>query len=411
MRLFRSRLYPRASEIERRGVSEVKVVIPKEAAKGERRVAAIPDTVPRLMEAGFDVWIEAGAGLEAHHSDSSYQEAGATVTDDVAALFNDADAVLKVQPPSVDEAARIPAGAVLISFLYPGRNSAITAALAKGRVSAFALELLPRISRAQSMDALSSQASLAGYKAMILAAERLDKIVPMQMTAAGTLAPAKVFVMGAGVAGLQAIATARRLGAIIEAFDVRSAVKDQIESLGAKFVEIELESSEGSGGYAAEQSEDYLRRQRELLSERVAVADIVITTASIPGRSAPVLVTTEMVSQMRPGSVIVDLAAETGGNCEVTVPGEEIVYSGVRVVGLTDIPSSVSAHASQTYSRNVSNLLLAILRDGRLELNFDDELVGSTCVTHGGEIRLGFGPTVTAISQSDGASTNQGEQL
>ncbi len=380
----------------------MKVVIPKETANGERRVAVVPDVVPKLSGAGFDVWIQAGAGLEAHHDDSAYQEAGARVTSDLTELFKDASAVLKVQPPTLDEVNLIPPNALLISFLYPARNTEVTASLAKRNVTALALELLPRISRAQSMDALSSQASLAGYKAMIMAAARLDKIIPMQMTAAGTLAPARVFVMGAGVAGLQAIATARRLGAIIEAFDVRTAVKDEIESLGAKFIEIPLESSEGTGGYAAEQSEDYLRRQRELLAERIAASDIVITTAAVPGKKAPTLVTSEMVSRMRPGSVIVDLAAESGGNCEVTSPGEETVFNGVKIVGLYDVPSSVSVHASQTYSRNVGNFLLALLKEGQIQIDFNDELVNASCVTHSGETRLGFGGAATGNNPSEG---------
>ncbi|TAN29794.1 MAG: Re/Si-specific NAD(P)(+) transhydrogenase subunit alpha [Actinomycetota bacterium] len=378
----------------------MKVVIPKETANGERRVAVVPDVVPKLTAAGFEVWVQSGAGVEAHHDDSAYQEAGAKVTNDTAELFKDAKAVLKVQPPTPNEAKIIPSNALLISFLYPGRNPEITSELAAGNVTALALELLPRISRAQSMDALSSQASLSGYKAVIMAADRLDKIIPMQMTAAGTLAPARVFVMGAGVAGLQAIATARRLGAIIEAFDVRAAVKDEIESLGAKFIEIPLESSEGSGGYAAEQSEDYLRRQRELLAQRVAAADIVITTAAVPGRKAPILVTKDMVSKMKAGSVIIDLAAESGGNCEVTVPGEETVFEGVTIVGAFDVPSSVSVHASQTYSRNASNFLLALTKDGKLQIDFNDELVNASCVTHAGEIRQGFGGATKGTNSS-----------
>ncbi|NNN19084.1 MAG: Re/Si-specific NAD(P)(+) transhydrogenase subunit alpha [Acidimicrobiaceae bacterium] len=380
----------------------MKVVVPKETANGERRVAVVPDLVPRLKAAGLEVWIQSGAGLESHHDDLAYQEAGATVTGDIAELFREAKAVLKVQPPTLNEVKLMPPNAVLVSFLYPGRNPEILSQLSQGSITALALELLPRISRAQSMDALSSQASLAGYKAMIMGAARLDKIIPMQMTAAGTLAPARVFVMGAGVAGLQAIATARRLGAIIEAFDVRSAVKDEIESLGAKFIEIPLESSEGSGGYAAEQSEDYLRRQRELLSERVAAADILITTAAVPGRKAPILVTKDMVSKMRSGSVIIDLASESGGNCEVTVPGVESVFEGVTVVGLFDIPSSVSVHASQTYSRNVSTLLLALTKDGKFQINFDDELVNASCVAHSGELRLGYGGAAKETNSNEG---------
>ncbi|MCL5077317.1 MAG: Re/Si-specific NAD(P)(+) transhydrogenase subunit alpha [Actinobacteria bacterium] len=362
----------------------IKVVIPKETAKGERRVAAIPDTVSRLIGAGCEVWVEAGSGNEAHYADSSYIDAGARVSSDKSELFANANVVVKVQAPDKEQASLLSPGAVVISMLYPAKNPEVVEVLQRNNITALALELLPRISRAQSMDVLSSQASLAGYKAMIIAADRLDKIIPMQMTAAGTLAPARVFVMGAGVAGLQAIATARRLGAIIEAFDVRSAVKDQIESLGAKFVEIPLEASEGAGGYAAEQSPEYLQRQQELLTERVAAADIVITTASIPGRAAPILVTHEMLSMMRPGSVVVDLASESGGNCEATVPGEEVSISGVTVVGITDIPSQLSVHASQTYSRNVLNLLLAMISDGKLVLDFSDELINSTCVTHQG---------------------------
>lgn len=386
----------------------MKVVIPKETAGGERRVAIVPDALTKLRDAGLGVWVQAGAGADAHHNDEAYEQAGATVVADLEELYRDADAVLKVQPPSIDEVGHIPSGSVLISFLYPNRNIAVVEALALRKVSALALELLPRISRAQSMDALSSQASLAGYKAVIMAADRLGKIIPMQMTAAGTLAPARVLVMGAGVAGLQAIATARRLGAVIEAFDVRSAVKDQVESLGAKFIDLPLESAEGAGGYAGEQSEDYLRRQRELLSERVAAADIVITTAAIPGRKAPVLVTSEMLSGMRAGSVVIDLAAESGGNCEATVPGQEAVVDGVTVVGLLDIPSSVSVHASQTYARNVSSLLLSLVSEDEIRLDFDDEIVNSSCVTYNGEVRLGF--KTDAAGRGSGADEGRGEK-
>lgn len=366
----------------------VKVVIPRETAAGERRVAAIPDTVSKLISQGCEVSIEHDAGLESHYLDSAYEDAGAKVISDQHELYQDAKIVVKVQPPTLAEAEMYPEGALVISMLYPARNQDLIELLVARGISSLALELLPRISRAQSMDVLSSQASLAGYKAMIMAADRLDKIIPMQMTAAGTLAPARVFVMGAGVAGLQAIATARRLGAVIEAFDVRSAVKDQIESLGAKFVEIPLETSEGAGGYAAEQSEEYLRKQQELLAERVAASDIVITTAAIPGRKAPILVTSEMVKSMRPGSVIVDLASESGGNCELTAVGEEVQRNGVIIIGVTGVPSLISVHASQTYSRNVLNLISAIVQDGELSLDFSDELIGATCVTHHGERRI-----------------------
>jgi NAD(P) transhydrogenase subunit alpha len=275
---------------------------------------------------------------------------------------------------------------VLFSFLQPATNADAVAALAKRKVTAFSLDLVPRISRAQSMDALSSQAGIAGYKAVLLAANHLPKFFPLLMTAAGTVAPARVLVMGAGVAGLQAIATARRLGAVVEAFDVRPAVKDEVKSLGATFIELPLEAQEGTGGYAREQSEDFLRRQRELLGDRVAASDVVITTAAIPGRKAPILVTADMVRRMRAGSVIVDLAAETGGNCELTEPGKVIQVGGVTIDGTRNLPSLMPVHASQLYSKNVSTLLLLLVKDGALKLDFNDEIVKGACVTHDGAI-------------------------
>jgi NAD(P) transhydrogenase subunit alpha len=278
------------------------------------------------------------------------------------------------------------AGAALISFLQPATNADAVAALAKQKVSAFSLDLVPRISRAQSMDALSSQAGIAGYKSVLLAANHLPKFFPLLMTAAGTVAPARVLVMGAGVAGLQAIATSRRLGAVVEAYDVRPAVKDEVHSLGATFLELPLEAQEGSGGYAREQSEDFLRRQRELIGDRVAASDVVITTAAIPGRKAPILVTADMVRRMRPGSVIVDLAAETGGNCELTKPGEIIQVGGVTIDGTRNLPSTMPVHASQLYSKNVSTLLLLLVKDGALKLDFNDEIVKGACVTYDGAI-------------------------
>src|SRR5438094_5713232 len=296
------------------------------------------------------------------------------------------DAVLKVQPPTSDEVGRLREGSVLISFLQPAINADVIGALAKRKVSAFSLDLVPRISRAQSMDALSSQAGIAGYKAVLLGANHLPKFFPLLMTAAGTVAPARVLVMGAGVAGLQAIATARRLGAVVEAYDVRPAVKDEVKSLGATFLELALEAQEGQGGYAREQSEDFLRRQRELIGDRVAQADVVITTAAVPGRRAPLLVTADMVRRMRPGSVIVDLAAETGGNCELTEPGKDVDVGGVTIVGTKNVPSTVPVHASQLYSRNVTNLLLHLLKDGKLAIDFDDEITRETCVTHAGRV-------------------------
>jgi NAD(P) transhydrogenase subunit alpha len=293
---------------------------------------------------------------------------------------------LKVQPPNLDEVGALKSGAILISFLQPSTNADVVKALARQKVTAFSLELVPRISRAQSMDALSSQAGVAGYKAVLIAANRLPKFFPLLMTAAGTVTPARVLVLGAGVAGLQAIATARRLGAVVEAYDVRPAVKDEVKSLGATFVELALEAQEGQGGYAREQSEEFLRRQRELIGEHVAAADVVITTAAIPGRRAPILVTKEMVATMRPGSVIVDLAADSGGNVEGTKAGEAVVIGGVTIDGPRNLASALPVHASQLFSRNVSALLLTIVKDGRANMDFTDEVIKGSCLTHAGEL-------------------------
>jgi len=362
----------------------MRVGVPKESLAGERRVALVPEAARGLVKGGLEVVVEAGAGASAFFSDAIYMDAGANVADAATALGS--DAVLKVQPPTPDEVGRLRAGAVLISFLQPATNADVVAALAKQKVSAFSLDLVPRISRAQSMDALSSQAGIAGYKSVLLAANHLPKFFPLLMTAAGTVAPARVLVMGAGVAGLQAIATSRRLGAVVEAYDVRPAVKDEVHSLGATFLELPLEAQEGTGGYAREQSEDFLRRQRELIGDRVAASDVVITTAAIPGRKAPILVTADMVRRMRPGSVIVDLAAETGGNAELTKPGEIIQVGGVTIDGTRNLPSTMPVHASQLYSKNVSTLLLLLVKDGALKLDFNDEIVKGACVTYDGAI-------------------------
>jgi len=347
-------------------------------------VALVPEAARGLVKGGLEVVVESGAGASAFFSDAIYMDAGAKTTDAATALGS--DAVLKVQPPTPDEVGRLRAGAVLISFLQPATSADVVAALAKQKVSAFSLDLVPRISRAQSMDALSSQAGIAGYKSVLLAANHLPKFFPLLMTAAGTVAPARVLVMGAGVAGLQAIATSRRLGAVVEAYDVRPAVKDEVHSLGATFLELPLEAQEGTGGYAREQSEDFLRRQRELIGDRVAASDVVITTAAIPGRKAPILVTADMVRRMRPGSVIVDLAAETGGNAELTKPGEIIQVGGVTIDGTRNLPSTMPVHASQLYSKNVSTLLLLLVKDGALKLDFNDEIVKGACVTYDGAI-------------------------
>jgi len=364
----------------------VKVAIPKETAAGERRVALVPDTATKLIAAGLQVSIQSGAGDSAYLPDPAYAAAGVTVVPGAAELQADADAVLKVQPPDPAEVKLLKRGAVLISFLQPATQADVVRALAAQQITAFSLELVPRISRAQSMDALSSQASAAGYKAVLMAAGRLGKFFPMMMTAAGTVAPARVLVMGAGVAGLQAIATARRLGAVVSAYDVRPAVKEEVQSLGATFIELPLEAQEGEGGYAREQSEDFLRKQRELIGEHIAKSDVVITTAAVPGRRAPLLVTADMVKGMRAGSVIVDLAAESGGNVELTQAGQDVDVNGVVILGTRNVPSTMPLHTSQLYARNVANLLLHLVKDGALHLDFDDEITKGSCVTHAGEI-------------------------
>jgi len=364
----------------------VKVAIPKETAAGERRVALVPDTATKLIAAGLQVSIQSGAGDSAYLPDPAYAAAGVTVVPGAAELQADADAVLKVQPPDPAEVKLLKRGAVLISFLQPATQADVVRALAAQQITAFSLELVPRISRAQSMDALSSQASAAGYKAVLMAAGRLGKFFPMMMTAAGTVAPARVLVMGAGVAGLQAIATARRLGAVVSAYDVRPAVKEEVQSLGATFIELPLEAQEGEGGYAREQSEDFLRKQRELIGEHIAKSDVVITTAAVPGRRAPLLVTADMVKGMRAGSVIVDLAAESGGNVELTQAGQDVDVNGVVILGTRNVPSTMPLHTSQLYARNVANLLLHLVKDGALHLDFDDEITKGSCITHAGEI-------------------------
>jgi NAD(P) transhydrogenase subunit alpha len=364
----------------------VRVGTPKETAPGERRVALVPDTTVKLIGAGMSVSVEAGAGSGAYIGDEAYGAAGAKIIGGAAALLGDSDVVLKVQAPDAKEVRMLKKGAALISFLQPATQGDIVKALAQQGVTAFSLELVPRISRAQSMDALSSQASAAGYKAVLMAAGRLGKFFPMMMTAAGTVAPARVLVMGAGVAGLQAIATARRLGAVVSAYDVRPAVKEEVQSLGGTFIELPLEAQVGEGGYAREQSEEFLSKQRALIGEHIAKSDVVITTAAVPGRRAPLLVTGDMVKGMRPGSVIVDLAADSGGNVELTKAGEDVDVNGVTIIGTRNVPSTMPLHASQLYARNVMNLLLHLVKDGALNVDFQDEITKGCCVTHAGEI-------------------------
>jgi proton-translocating NAD(P)+ transhydrogenase subunit alpha len=359
------------------------VGVAKETAAGERRVALVPDAVGRLAGSGVDVAVEKSAGAEAFFSDAAYEAQGAQI---VEAVLGEADLVCKVQKPSKEEIARLRDGATLIAFLQPLVDLELVGALAERRVTSFSMDSIPRITRAQPMDALSSQSTVAGYKATLLAASHLGKFFPMLTTAAGTIAPAKVLILGAGVAGLQAIATARRLGAVVSAFDVRPVVKEQVESLGASFLELDVEGAEGMGGYAVALSEDQHAREQELIARHAQESDVVITTALIPGRPAPVLITEEAVRGMRPGAVIVDLAAEAGGNCAATEPGETIVRDGITIVGELNLPSTMPVHASQMYSRNVLSLLTHLIRDGELVLDFDDEITRETCVTHDGRV-------------------------
>ncbi len=361
------------------------VGVPKESAPGERRVALVPELVARLTKAGLGVIVESGAGAAAGFLDSSYIDVGARVESEV---FDKADILLKVQPPTIVEVEKMKADAILISFLQPYTSTAEIQALAACRITSFSMELMPRITRAQPMDALSAMSTVAGYKAVLLAASSLPKFFPLLMTAAGTVTPAHVFVIGAGVAGLQAIATAMRLGAVVEAYDTRPAVKEQVESLGAKFADLGLETSdaEAKSGYAKAQTEEFYRKQQEMMIRYVTAADVVIPTALIPGQRAPVLITEEMVRGMRPGSVIIDLAAEQGGNCALTEPGKEVVKYGVVIIGPINLPSTMAFHASQMYAKTTTNFLAHLLKDGVIHLDLSDELTRSPLVTHQGEI-------------------------
>jgi NAD(P) transhydrogenase subunit alpha len=366
----------------------MKIGVPKETSTDERRVALVPDTVGRLIQSGLEVVVESGAGVGAFFSDQEYQDAGARIAHDAAALYQEAETVLKVQRPTDAEVQLLTKGSTLISFLQPATNLDLVKELAANNITSFSMDTIPRIARAQSMDALSSMSSISGYKAALIAANSQGRFFPMMMTAAGTVPPAKGLVLGAGVAGLQAIATARRLGAVVWAFDVRPAVKEQVESLGATFLEVEVltEDSEDAGGYATQLSEEAQRREHEMIHQRVGEANFVITTALIPGRPAPILITEEMVRSMRPGSVIVDLAAEAGGNCELTQPGSDVVKDGVTVHGPLNLPSSVPIHASAMYSKNISALLLHLTKDGQFSLDFEDVITQGCCMTYQGNI-------------------------
>jgi len=359
----------------------MKIGVPKETAAGERRVALVPDTVGRLAGDGVVVVVEPSAGVEAGFTNEAYADAGAELGDAWAA-----DLVLKVQRPTDEEVERLRSGQVLVGLLQPLVERELAEALAARGVTSFSLDAIPRITRAQSMDALSSQATVSGYKAAVVAAERLVKFFPMLTTAAGTIAPAKVLVLGAGVAGLQAIATARRLGAVVSAYDVRPVVKEQVESLGATFLELDVEGAEGTGGYAVALAEDQHEREQELLALHVAESDAVIATALIPGRPAPLLVTEDAVRRMHPGSVVIDLAAEMGGNCAGTEAGRTVVRDGVTIVGETNWPSTMPLHASQMYARNLASFLALIVRDGELEPDWEDEIVRDSAVTRDGRV-------------------------
>jgi len=358
----------------------MRVAVPRETAPGERRVALVPETVSKLRAAGFDVRIEQAAGSKAGFLDDEYAEAGAELVDG-AALTSGADCIARVARPSAVEVDAMSTGTVLIGFLDPLTDAEGIARLRQREIVAFAMESIPRITRAQSMDALSSQATVAGYKAVVLAADRVQRLFPMLMTAAGTIAPVRALVIGAGVAGLQAIATARRLGAVVSAFDVRPAVQEQVESLGAAFLDLGVRTEETAGGYASELTPEQQSQQQAALEERIPDFDVVITTAAVPGRAAPKLIPTSAVERMRSGSVIVDLAAETGGNCEATVPGEVVEWGGVTVIGTTNLPSLMAYHSSQLYSRNVSALLLHLAPNGEFVLDWDDEITAGACVT------------------------------
>lgn len=360
----------------------------KETAEHEKRVALSPEVVRQLINDHNEIWIEKGAGLDSNFLDSNYQDAGASVAPSKDELLSKADVLLSVQAPSQADLNKLKSGAVLISFIWALQNPDLVTFLKEHKISSLGMDAIPRISRAQNMDALSSMSSIAGYKASLIAANELDKYFPMMMTAAGTIPPSKALILGAGVAGLQAIATCRKLGAVVEAFDVRPAVKEQVESLGAKFIEVELsdEETETKGGYAKELTEDDKLKQRELIHQHAKKSDIIITTALIPGRPAPLLITKEMVADMKPGSVIVDLAAENGGNCELTKAGTTQVVNEVKIVGPINLPSQLANHASTLYAKNMLALLNLLLKDGKPNFDFEDEIILNTTITHNGEI-------------------------
>ncbi|MFP4133225.1 MAG: Re/Si-specific NAD(P)(+) transhydrogenase subunit alpha [Halothece sp.] len=367
----------------------MKVAVTKEIEVGERRVALIPDVVSRLVKQGWEIDVEAGAGEAAFFSDRDYEQAGATIVSDKATLWQNTDIIVKVSALKEEELPLLPAGKSVVGLLNPFGEPELIQKLGEQGINSFSLELMPRTSRAQSMDALSSQANIAGYKAVLLGASALPKFFPMLTTAAGTIRPATVFVIGVGVAGLQAIATARRLGALVKAFDIRPEVKEQVQSLGGEFVEMSTEEETTTkDGYAKEVSKDAKQKSQELIAKEVANADVVITTAQVQGKRAPQLVTNDMIKEMKPGSVIVDLAGEQGGNCEPTEAGKDIqMEPGITIIGPINLPSSVPIHASQMYSKNISTLLQYLVKEEQIQLDFDDDIIDSICLTHNGELR------------------------
>ncbi len=371
--------------------------VPKETAAGERRVALVPETVGRLVRGGSDVRVEHGAGEAAAFLDADYEKVGATIAPDAATLYKDADLIVRVQRPSLEELPLLREGSALLGFLSPLGDPRYVEALAARKLTALSMDAIPRTTRAQSMDALSSQANIGGYKAVLLAALALPKFFPMLTTAAGTIPPAKVLVLGAGVAGLQAIATARRLGAVVTGYDTRAVVKEQVQSLGATFLELDLGAdAAGAGGYARALTDEESQKQREQLAGACANFDVVITTAAVPGMRAPILVTAQGVKNMKPGSVIVDLAAETGGNCELTQPGATVVREGVTIVGEKNLPATMASDASRLYSRNIFALLQILIKDGALTIDMNDEIAKGTTLTKDGEIL--HAPTLKALA-------------
>ncbi len=385
--------------------ARMNIAVPRETAEGETRTALTPLIAGQLVASGNTVLVQAGAGAGAHFPDAAYAEAGATIVPDAPALYGQADLVLRVGRPSNEEIEMLRPNTVLIGTLGTLSNPALAERLAERGITSISMDAIPRITRAQSMDSLSSQSTVGGYKAVLLAASRLPKFFPLLTTAAGTVRPARGLVMGAGVAGLMAIGTARRLGAVVEAFDVRPVVKEQVESLGGIFIEVpmtdeEKAAAQTTGGYAREMNEDYQRRQRELIAERVQAADFVITTALIPGRPAPKLITADMVATMQPGSVIVDMAAEAGGNCELTEPGREAVVHDVTIIGTLNLPATLPTHASQMYAKNIQTLVDHLVKDGTLTLDLEDEITRGATITHGGKIV--HEATAKALEAQDG---------